>query len=96
MDIQKEVPDVTDDLSKPIQSCLCNSVAYANITCDPVFCTKNLLDGVKWAVKTDNPMAATGGVSKKVFKLYAIKRDEERTQKQADFFKSLDDFLEPD
>jgi hypothetical protein len=95
LDIMKEVPSDLD-LVKPIQNCLCNSVAYANIICDPSFCTKHLTDGVKWAVTTENPMAATGGVGKKVYRMYAKQRDQDIKKQQDNFFKSLDDFFEPD
>lgn len=55
----------------PIKNSLCNSCAYAEISCDPAVCVPQLVDGLKWALTIDEPKRGMGGVAKKIYRSYA-------------------------
>ena len=83
-------------LVDPVKKCLCNTVAEADLICDPSICAKKLTEGVKWAINGDNPVAMMGGVGKRIYREYAKDhhKDELRIDPKVNSF--LDELLDED
>lgn len=98
MDVIKHLDDYEEqsDLIQPIQMCLCKSIAYAKIICDPTFCAQQLSEKIDWVKTTDNTKAAMGGVAKQIYRMYAAQRNIDNTEMDSKLSSLLDKVLGDD
>ncbi len=79
MDVTMTLPLYSDhkEYAKTTYNCLCNSVAHAEIECDPKICIPSLVKAYKYAFGTDHPIPSVAWWSKKIYRDYIDVEDHE-------------------